>query len=184
MAQVRVAPQPRVPRLVQHGSLRQPVIGAGRLRLFGHPLSQVLQDPHQTLMGDVTHRVGEQRRAHGWHQEGTAGAAEGLHHGLDLLERGLHPSGELIQLRRQGGDEFIILLDSLNDSDVSRDVVDKVMDTVRQNCVIGDHSLSVGISVGVSCYPADGTTPDQSIKNADTAMYYAKECGRNNARFF
>lgn len=85
---------------------------------------------------------------------------------------------------RQGGDEFVVLL-----SDLSRaeDVVisaSNILDAVAQVHSINEHDLHVTASVGISIYPEDGDDSETLLKNADTAMYQAKEMGRQTYRFF
>ncbi|MDO8699337.1 MAG: EAL domain-containing protein [Rhodoferax sp.] len=85
---------------------------------------------------------------------------------------------------RFGGDEFVILLEH---SDTSHDrdaVVQKVFETIAQPCDIGVHHLYPGASLGIAVYPADGEDGDTLMRNADTAMYVAKEQGRNGYRYF
>jgi diguanylate cyclase (GGDEF)-like protein/PAS domain S-box-containing protein len=85
---------------------------------------------------------------------------------------------------RQGGDEFIILLpevDNLNESAAS---VRKILEAVAGTYLVDENDLHVTTSIGVSIYPEDGLDAETLIKNADTAMYQAKENGRQSYRFF
>ncbi len=85
---------------------------------------------------------------------------------------------------RQGGDEFVILLtDGLTHEQAGR-TADKIMAAMTAPHQIDDHQLHITASVGISMFPDDGADAITLIKNADTAMYFAKERGRNNRQFF
>ena len=85
---------------------------------------------------------------------------------------------------RQGGDEFIIVvLDESDPADVAR-TAEKILAGIAGAHVIDNHLLHVSTSIGISVYPQDGKDPDTLIKNADTAMYCAKNAGRNSYQFF
>ncbi|MCC8988566.1 MAG: EAL domain-containing protein [Candidatus Contendobacter sp.] len=84
----------------------------------------------------------------------------------------------------QGGDEFAILLPDLdNDDEVTR-IAQRILDTVAEPCRLDEHELSVSCSIGISLYPRDGRSPDLLLKNADIALYRAKDMGRNNYQFY
>lgn len=85
---------------------------------------------------------------------------------------------------RLGGDEFIIALEGFNqDHDVDI-LARKVIDAFQYPFIVDEHELHVTLSLGVSMYPADGQDGETLIKNADVAMYRAKEEGRNNYNFY
>ena len=85
---------------------------------------------------------------------------------------------------RQGGDEFIILLEDMkNDSD-SALTAEKVLEGLTLVHTVAKSQLHISASIGISLYPKDGLDAETLIKNADTAMYYAKQKGRNNFQFF
>ena len=85
---------------------------------------------------------------------------------------------------RQGGDEFLILLPNLSDSDATAPILVKMMDRLLEPCFIDGQELNTSVSVGVSIYPDDGSDFDTLMKKADMAMYRAKDAGRNTYRFF
>jgi diguanylate cyclase (GGDEF)-like protein/PAS domain S-box-containing protein len=85
---------------------------------------------------------------------------------------------------RQGGDEFIILLPEVDDLNESAVAVRKILEAVAGTFSIDENDLHVTTSIGVSIYPEDGMDAETLIKNADTAMYRAKENGRQNYQFF
>ncbi len=85
---------------------------------------------------------------------------------------------------RLGGDEFTVLLfDIRSPSDASL-VADKILTTLRQPLNISGHQLVVTTSIGITIVPQDGTDPNSLMKNADLAMYRAKEHGRNTYHFY
>ncbi len=85
---------------------------------------------------------------------------------------------------RQGGDEFVVLLTEDSDREGASVIADKVLDMLSMSHFISGHDLHVTTSIGISIYPTDGRNAETLIKNADTAMYQAKEKGRNNYQFF
>jgi diguanylate cyclase (GGDEF)-like protein/PAS domain S-box-containing protein len=85
---------------------------------------------------------------------------------------------------RQGGDEFVILLAEITSPEDAAVTASKVLFSLSAPYLIGEQELHIGGSIGVSVYPADGKDAETLIKNADTAMYQAKERGRNNFQFF
>jgi diguanylate cyclase (GGDEF)-like protein/PAS domain S-box-containing protein len=84
---------------------------------------------------------------------------------------------------RMGGDEFTILIAEVGDRRASAVVAQKVLEAVRQPVVVDDHELFVTASVGVAVYPEDGDDAETLLKNADRAMYRAKDAGRNNYQY-
>jgi diguanylate cyclase (GGDEF)-like protein/PAS domain S-box-containing protein len=85
---------------------------------------------------------------------------------------------------RQGGDEFIIVLDGVRDAEAVAGVADNIHRLMAQPFDIGGYSLITSFSIGVAIYPDDGADFDVLMQEADTAMYHAKEAGRNHYRFF
>lgn len=80
---------------------------------------------------------------------------------------------------RVGGDEFIIILNGLSHPDLAYTLARKVLDTVAAPLTLGSLSHQLGVSVGVSVFPQDGTSMDTLIAKADAAMYRAKNSGGN-----
>lgn len=87
-------------------------------------------------------------------------------------------------LSRQGGDEFVILLNELQDPDASLAALTKIVSKLQDPFPVDGNELSTSVSIGVTIYPEDGTDFDTLRKKADMAMYRAKEAGRNTYRFF
>lgn len=85
---------------------------------------------------------------------------------------------------RQGGDEFVILLADVEHAENAALSAQKILATLAVPHLIDRLELYVSVSIGISIYPDDGSDADALIKNADIAMYHAKEGGRNNYRFF
>jgi diguanylate cyclase (GGDEF)-like protein/PAS domain S-box-containing protein len=84
---------------------------------------------------------------------------------------------------RQGGDEFIILLEDIMKERVSF-VAQRILCEFSKPLEVNNQEFFVTPSIGISLYPADGMDEETLIKNADTAMYQAKEHGKNNFRFY
>lgn len=84
---------------------------------------------------------------------------------------------------RFGGDEFIFLLPNINDYGATQ-VAQKLMNVIASPVVIEDHHLSVTASIGIAMYPNDGTDIETLLRNADVAMYKAKEESRSGFRFY
>lgn len=87
-------------------------------------------------------------------------------------------------LARLGGDEFLVLLPELTELDEATRVARQLIATVSDAFVIDGHEFRVGCSLGISLYPDDGVTPEVLVKNADAAMYRAKQQGRNTYRLY
>lgn len=85
---------------------------------------------------------------------------------------------------RLGGDEFLILLDRVEDIRDVKVVCEKIIELFSQPIETKNHSLNVTFSIGVSLYPEDGLEYNTLLKNADIAMYEAKDAGKNTYRFY
>lgn len=85
---------------------------------------------------------------------------------------------------RLGGDEFVIVLGQVSSSDDVKCVIDKIQQGCQVPVNLALQEVYVTPSIGIALYPDDGTTAIQLMKNADAAMYHAKELGRNRAQFF
>jgi diguanylate cyclase (GGDEF)-like protein/PAS domain S-box-containing protein len=85
---------------------------------------------------------------------------------------------------RMGGDEFTILLPNIQGEEDVVQVAQKVIQALGQPFVIDDYELHTTTSIGISLFPQDGTDTQVLMKNADTAMYRAKDQGRNNFYFY
>ena len=85
---------------------------------------------------------------------------------------------------RLGGDEFVLLLSEIERADDAAASAQKMLTALTAPHETADHDLHVTASIGVSIYPDDGRDAETLLKCADTAMYHAKESGRNNYQFF
>jgi diguanylate cyclase (GGDEF)-like protein len=85
---------------------------------------------------------------------------------------------------RQGGDEFVLLLPVIEHAEDAARSAQKVLAALGPPHHIDHNDLHIGASIGISIYPDDGQDAETLIKCADSAMYHAKENGRNNYKFF
>jgi len=98
----------------------------------------------------------------------------------DLVSRG----DQSHNLARLGGDEFTILIPDLERVENALNVAHRVKDAMRRPFLIDGHEIFVTASIGISLFPEDGDDCDSLLKYADTAMYHAKNCGKNNAKLY
>ena len=87
-------------------------------------------------------------------------------------------------LSRLGGDEFTILVQNLQTSESAAKIAQKIIDAMKPKLVIDENELHISASIGISLYPKDSMIKHDLLKYADTAMYKAKEEGRNNYQFY
>lgn len=81
-------------------------------------------------------------------------------------------------LSRLGGDEFVVFMEDADNRDAVLDLADNILRAFRKSFLIGESNLYVSVSIGISFYPEDGETTEEILKNADVAMYRAKEEGK------
>lgn len=87
-------------------------------------------------------------------------------------------------IARFGGDEFIILLSGIDAPENAAIVARRIISKIPASYSLQGHQISVTTSIGISVFPTDGTEAETLLKHADTAMYHAKDSGRNNYQFF
>jgi len=87
-------------------------------------------------------------------------------------------------IARQGGDEFIVLLDQLEGHQGATRVAQKILDALRLPFQVGGSDQHVSGSIGIALYPDDGRDAPTLLKNADTAMFHGKGLGKNTYQFF
>jgi len=87
-------------------------------------------------------------------------------------------------IARLGGDEFTILLSEFDKEEEINEITTKLFDALRKPLVIKGGELFVTTSIGISVFPNDGISPEILLRNADAAMYRAKEKGRNGFEFY
>ncbi len=102
----------------------------------------------------------------------------------ERLRETIRPGDHLCSLARLGGDEFTILLPDIERVDDALAVAHRVKDAMRRPFNLDGHEIFVTASIGISLYPEDGEDCTSLLKFADTAMYHAKNCGKNNAKLY
>jgi predicted signal transduction protein with EAL and GGDEF domain len=85
---------------------------------------------------------------------------------------------------RLGGDEFVIMLSQISHARDAAYIADKVLQAIREPRHLGEHDLHLTASIGIVSYPDDGANAEMLLRNADFAMYQAKDAGRDNYQFF
>jgi diguanylate cyclase (GGDEF)-like protein/PAS domain S-box-containing protein len=153
--------------------------------------------PNRTLLQDrLTKALADARR----HKHKVALLFLDLDRFKDINDSLGHPVGDLLlkevaerlktwgreqdTVARLGGDEFLITLNRVKDVPDVAVAAERLMDAMTAGFVAQGHSLSVSCSIGISIFPEHGSDCETLIKNADAAMYCAKDSGRNNFRFF
>jgi diguanylate cyclase (GGDEF)-like protein len=127
-----------------------------------------INDTHGHSVGDDLLRIIAQRLTRSMRPEDIAGSTPA--------------SGSERDVCRQGGDEFIVLLNGVaNEPDAAR-AANRLLATLAQPITLGTQDFFVSASIGIVLYPRDGQDLDTLLRNADVAMYHAKAQGRN--RFF
>jgi|GEM_PF-3984135 len=87
-------------------------------------------------------------------------------------------------LARIGGDEFNLFIENIRDIHDARVVAEKILKIFGEPFMIDDQAMMIGMSIGISLFPDNGTSVVELVKNADTAMYKAKALGRNMYQFY
>jgi diguanylate cyclase (GGDEF)-like protein/PAS domain S-box-containing protein len=112
----------------------------------------------------------------------------GHHVGDELLvevgKRLLSCVRESDMVARLGGDEFVVMLTGMDHSSSAAMIAEKVLASLGESYAVGPHILYSSPSIGIAIYPMDGHDSESLMKNADAAMYHAKNAGRNNFQFF
>lgn len=93
-------------------------------------------------------------------------------------------TGKTATCYRLGGDEFSILIEENADVHTVTHYAQNVLDNLSRPFIINKQEFVLSASIGIAFYPSDGTTPQEMLKNADTAMYFAKNSGGNAYKFF
>lgn len=85
---------------------------------------------------------------------------------------------------RMGGDEFIVVLKGIKHTDIVNELASRINDALSAPVLVGEQPLVTTVSIGVSLFPRDGEDMGELLRHSDTAMYQAKERGRNNFQLF
>ena len=85
---------------------------------------------------------------------------------------------------RMGGDEFVVILNNIRSLEQANETATRILASLTVPLVIAGKPLVTTVSIGVSLYPRDGEDVGSLLRHSDTAMYQAKDCGRNNFQFF
>jgi len=101
-----------------------------------------------------------------------------------IAKRLQRTTGKSATCYRLGGDEFSILMDDNADVHTVTHYAQSLLDTLSRPFIINKQEFVLGASIGIAFYPDDGNSPQEMLKNADTAMYFAKNNGGNSYQFF
>jgi diguanylate cyclase (GGDEF)-like protein/PAS domain S-box-containing protein len=153
-------------RMLLHDRLEQGVLNAARHQT-GFAFMFIDLDRFKTINDSLGHQVGDKL----------------LKSVADRLSACVRATDTVARL---GGDEFAVILENLRDDDDegAQQVAEKMIAAMASPMIIDNQPLSTSCSIGISLYPTDGRDTASLMKNADVAMYFAKEKGRNNYQFF
>ena len=85
---------------------------------------------------------------------------------------------------RLGGDEFVVMVEEVKQADRLSVLAQELIEVLEAPIQLGNQSVSVSSSIGIAIYPGDASTSEELLRNADLAMYHAKEQGRSNFQYF
>jgi len=167
-----------------------------RINYLAH-YDQLTDLPNRTL---INRRIKKAVAKASVNRQGLAILFMDLDHFKEVNDTLGHPVGDLLlqavgqrltaRLREQdtlgrlGGDEFLAILDHASNTEAAGTVAQKIIHSLVQPFELQGHQIQIGVSIGIAIYPQDGNTADELIKNADIAMYRAKDSGRNTYRYF
>ncbi len=164
-------------KLIKHQAFHDALTGLANRNLFNHHLAEALDKAHesQTKFAVIFFDLDRFKTIN-----------DSLGHAIgDLLlrsvvERLLNCLREEDLLARWGGDEFTLLLPQINSPQDATRIAQRILDTLHPAFELNDHCLRVTSSIGIAIYPDHGKDAETLLKNADAALYRAKEEGRNN----
>jgi diguanylate cyclase (GGDEF)-like protein len=99
-------------------------------------------------------------------------------------KRKAHYGAETVAVARVGGDEFVVIVPGPKACSKAGEIAKETIDTLRRPFDLGGTQVTIGTSIGITVFPADGSLYDELLINADLAMYSAKGSGRNAFAFF
>jgi diguanylate cyclase (GGDEF)-like protein len=114
----------------------------------------------------------------------TLGHAAGDELLLEVVARLSHCTRESDTISRQGGDEFILLLNNISDLETVERIANDILAQLADPVEVNGHVVNAASSIGIAIFDDDGRDFDSLLQKADAAMYNAKEAGRNTYRFY
>ncbi len=181
--------QERIRYLANYDSLT----GLANRRMFGERLEQAVAsaklekrrigllymdlDKFKRINDTLGHSAGDQLLRH------VANLLRAHTRGADLVGRPEHRRSAA-DVSRLGGDEFLILLTDVAEAEDAGQVAQRILEALPETVEIDHHAVSALGSIGIAVFPEDGQDAETLVRHADTAMYHAKDCGRNNYKFF
>jgi len=102
----------------------------------------------------------------------------------EVAQRLLHTLRKEDTISRNGGDEFVVVIKRMRNSDEAIRIAQKLIESLTCIFEIDSHKIHIGASVGISVYPNDGNNATELVRNADTAMFNAKNNGGNRLQFY
>jgi diguanylate cyclase (GGDEF)-like protein len=130
-------------------------------------------DNFKLVNDSLGHRIGDQLLVQ---------VARKLNHALRTASNELRPAFDMVA--RLSGDEFVILLDDVPDQQHVRGIAERVQEAILQPIQVEENSLVLGISIGVATSAGEYDDPIDLLRDADTALYHAKDCGKGCIAFF
>lgn len=102
----------------------------------------------------------------------------------EVAKRLLHTLRKEDTISRNGGDEFVVVIKRMQNSDEAILIAQKLIENLTNIFEIDSHKIHIGASIGISVYPNDGVSAVELVRNADTAMFNAKNSGGNRLQFY
>ncbi len=102
----------------------------------------------------------------------------------EVAKRLLHTLRKEDTISRNGGDEFVVVIKRMQNSDEAILIAQKLIENLTNIFEIDSHKIHIGASIGISVYPNDGESAVELVRNADTAMFNAKKSGGNRLQFY
>lgn len=102
----------------------------------------------------------------------------------EVSKRLLHTLRKEDTISRNGGDEFVVVIKHMHNSDEAILIAQKLIESLTSIFEIDSHKIHIGASIGISVYPNDGESAVELVRNADTAMFSAKKNGGNRLQFY
>ncbi|MBE9564597.1 MAG: EAL domain-containing protein [Proteobacteria bacterium] len=103
---------------------------------------------------------------------------------VQVTQRLLEVSRSADTLARLGGDEFTLIIEGVVNADELSSIANKILNALAPPFELGGYNLDISASIGISVFPRDSIDPVELVKHADTAMYSAKDLGRNTYQFY